>query len=297
MVRSRRALAGLLLGALFIAFAPIFVRMSEAGPIATAFFRMALAWPLLFLWAYATPKPVQAQHTSSSERLWLLIAGACFACDLSAWHWSIKLTTVANATLLANLAPVFVTLGAWLWMGERVSRAYLVGLLLALTGLLLLSGASFSLGTSYLLGDALGVLTAVFYGAYILSISRLRRRLSTARIMSYTTLIASVILLVFTLASGEPLLGLSARAWLVLIALAWLSHAAGQGLITYALAHLPASYSALVLILQPVTAALLAWWLFAESLGGMRIVGALIVLAGIAIASRRSRGTATNHAV
>ena len=297
MARSHRALAGLLLGALFIAFAPIFVRLSEAGPIATAFFRMALAWPVLFIWAYASPAQKHAAPTFKSERLWLLIASTCFACDLSAWHWSIKLTTVANATLLANLAPVFVTLGAWLWLGERVSRTYLAGLLLALAGLLLLSGASFSLGTRYLLGDALGVLTAVFYGAYILSISHLRRRLSTAHIMSHTTLTASIILLAFTLASGEPLLGLSVRGWLVVIGLAWLSHAAGQGLITYALAHLPASYSALVLILQPVTAALLAWWLFAEHLGALQIVGALIILSGIGVASRRSPGFSVDPSV
>lgn len=285
-MRGNRALLALLCGAMAIAFAPIFVRWSEAGPIATAFYRVALAWPVLFLWVRTGPSSARTGPRSPREHTGLLLAGTFFACDLAAWHWSIQLTTVANATLLANLAPVFVTVGGWLWLGHRVNRRFVYGLALALTGLGLLSGASFALGKRFLAGDLLGILTAVFYGAYILTISRLRRRFSTAAIMSYTALVASVLLLLFTLLSGETILGLSSTGWLVVCALAWFSHAGGQSLITYALAHLPAHYSSLVLILQPVLAGLLAWTLFGERLDAVQLLGALIVLAGIALASR-----------
>jgi len=286
-----------LLGATAIAFAPIFVRLSEAGPITTAFYRMFLAWPVLALWAHYLPVTRKSTAQPVNDRLGLVLAGIFFACDLSAWHWSIKLTTVANATLLANLAPVFVTLGAWYWFGQKVSRFFVLGLMLALAGLLMLSGASFSLGERFVVGDLLGIVTAGFYGAYILTISRLRQRLGTALVMSYTTLVASAALLVISLLSGEALLGLSPRGWLIVIALAWLSHAAGQGLITYALAHLPASYSSLVLILQPVLAALIAWWLFAERLGGQQLLGAGVILLGIVVASwRRQNRTALESA-
>ena len=111
---SRAALIALLTGAAAIAFAPIFVRWSEVGPSATAFWRIALALPVLALWmsaerrssaAAATTRAAPAALTASDRRR-LLLAGLFFAGDLAVWHWSIRFTSVANATLLANFTPV-----------------------------------------------------------------------------------------------------------------------------------------------------------------------------------------------
>src|SRR5207253_2530797 len=100
------ALGALLLGAAFIALSPIFVRLSEAGPTATAFWRVALAVPPL--WILALCFRGAQGNTVSGVKLLLLAAGAAFAGDLAFWHLSIKHTSVANATLLANLAAPFV---------------------------------------------------------------------------------------------------------------------------------------------------------------------------------------------
>jgi len=281
------ALLALVLGALAIAFAPIFVRLSDFGPVATAFYRMALAWLPLWLWSRWTT-PVAARPRVR-DLPWLCLPGIYFACDLTAWHWSIRLTTVANATLLANLAPLFVTLGARYWFGEPVSRRFATALILTFAGLMLLSGASLRLGGDYLLGDGLGVLTAFFYGSYLLAVSRLRRRFDTAVIMQWGAASAAIVLAAFTLIAGESLGGVGIASWIVVLALAWFSHAGGQGLITYALAHLPAAYSSLVLIVQPVAAAAIAWILFKESLDAVQIAGAAVILCGIALASLRTR--------
>ena len=282
--RQTIALCALACGAIAIAFAPIFVRLSEFGPIATAFYRVMLAWLPLWLWARSNTSLAQGKPTRRDIG-WLCVPGVFFACDLSAWHWSIKLTTVANATLLANLAPVFVALWAWLFFKERFTRGFLFGLAAALIGLTLLSGASMGLGARYLWGDLLGVCTAVFYGAYILSVSRLRQRFATPHIMHWSALSSAAVLIVFTLIADEPLHGVSMAGWAVVLGLAWLSHAGGQSAIAFALAHLPATYSSLVLILQPLFAAVLAWFLFNEVLGPLQWLGGLVVLAGIALAS------------
>ena len=112
------ALAALVLGAVLIAFAPIFVRISQTGPVATAFWRLALALPALWIWAGWEGR--QGSDTAASRSV-LILAGLFFAGDLAVWHWSIQLTSVANSTLLANLAPIFVTIGAWLLYRERVT--------------------------------------------------------------------------------------------------------------------------------------------------------------------------------
>ena len=106
---ARLAFAILLLGAVGIAFAPIFVRLSEVGPVATAFWRVCLAAPVLWLWMSASP-PRPGGRTRKPESLRdyarLSLAGLFFAGDLAFWHWAIQFTSVANATLLANFAPI-----------------------------------------------------------------------------------------------------------------------------------------------------------------------------------------------
>src|SRR5205814_9496668 len=98
------ALGALLLGATCIALSPIFVRVSEAGPTATAFWRVALAVPPL--WLLHALRREAAPRAYLAKWPLLLAAGVAFAGDLGFWHTSIKLTSVANSTLLANLASL-----------------------------------------------------------------------------------------------------------------------------------------------------------------------------------------------
>jgi drug/metabolite transporter (DMT)-like permease len=202
------------------------------------------------------------------------------------WHWSIKLTTVANATLLGNLAPVFVTLVGWALFAQRFSAGFIVAMVIAFSGTFVLVGDSLSFGRTRLVGDLLGVLTAVFYGAYIICVSRLRAAVSTATVMFWSALVCSVTLLPVALLSGENLVPATLNGWGVLAALAVISHAGGQGLIAYALAHLSAAFGSVSLLWQPVAAALLAWIILDESLGAWQMAGGVIVLVGIYLARR-----------
>ena len=285
----RPALPALLLGATCIALSPIFVRLSDVGPTASAFWRVALAAPLLW------PLLALASRTARSRPDWrlLLAAGFAFAGDLAFWHWSIQFTSVANSTLLANLASLFVTLVAWIFWRERLSALFAVGLAAALGGVVLLVHTSLAFSSTALLGDALGVVTAAFYAGYILAVKGLRDRgAGTLYLMAVTTTLTAVLLLPVALASGEALLPQSAAGWLKLVGLAWISHCAGQGLIAYSLAHLPAAFSSVSLLFQPVMAAVFAWIVLAEPLAPLQMLGGAVVLAGIYLARRGSTKTA-----
>jgi drug/metabolite transporter (DMT)-like permease len=284
------ALVALLAGACFIALSPIFVRLAlEAGvgPTATAFWRVALAVPALWLVYWLTPRPPARRY--SVKWLLLLAAGLAFAGDLAFWHSSITLTSVANSTLLANLASIFVTLAAWMFFRRRPSGLFLAGLAAALAGVALLVNASLQYSPAALAGDALGVVTAMFYAGYILAVKDLRDRgETTLHLMAVTTTIAALVLFPVALATGEALLPQSARGWHILAGLALVSHAAGQGLIAYSLGHLPAAFSSVSLLLQPVMAAAFAWLLLSEPLAPVQVAGGLIVLFGIYLARRGS---------
>ncbi|MEO8559768.1 MAG: DMT family transporter, partial [Rhodospirillales bacterium] len=272
-----------------IACSPIFVRLSELGPIATAVYRVLFALPALALFQRIVPREqaVAARPVRADWKL-LALAGFMFAGDLATWHWSIGLTSVANATLLANFAPIFVTLGSWLLFGERFTRLFLAGLGLAMLGAVALMGSSLNLGTQHLYGDLLGLACGCFYGGYILTIAKLRSRFDTLTVMLWSGLVTFLLLLPLVWIQGESLIAPSLYGWLILIGLALISHAGGQSLIAFSLAHLPAAFSSVVLLMQPVIATILAVIVLHEAPVLWQLLGGVIVLIGIYIAKRGS---------
>jgi drug/metabolite transporter (DMT)-like permease len=290
--RTRRAyaVAALLCGASAIGTSALFVKVSEVGPVATAFWRVFLALPVLWMWAgtQRSRYPVSGDLRTSSRLL--VVAGLFFAGDLAVWHWSIVLTSVANATLLANLAPIFVTLAAWALFRAPPTVLFLFGMAIALTGMALLIRGDFNLAGKEVLGDALGVVTATFYAGYQITVSRLRSSASTARVMAWSSTITSIVLLPLALLSEKTLLPTTPGGWIILVGLAMIAQAAGQSLIAYAMAHLSALFSSVGLLLQPVVAAVLAWVLLGEPLGAAQVAGGALVLLGIGLANKAERG-------
>lgn len=256
-----------------------------------------------------SPTP-EAPARGSARYAWLLLPGFFFAGDLAVWHWSIHFTTVANATLLTNFAPIFVTIIAYFYFGERFDGRFPVGLLLAMTGAILLISRSVQISPDHLFGDLLGVATALFYAAYQLSVKRLRRDFSTLTLMFGASFTGAVLLLALAIMNGETILPAVASGkvptiasggefslfalaitWSPLVGLALVSHIAGQGLIAYAFAHLSASFSSVSLLIQPIVAAIGAYFLFGEALGPVELLGAGVVLSGVILARLATRSS------
>ena len=282
-------------GALAIGFAPIFVRLSEVGPVSTALWRVTVAVPVL--WFIAAFAPAERSALASSQRVagrfvgWgtTLAAGLFFAGDLAVWHWSIRFTSVANSTLLANLAPIYVVLYARFVHGQRASGRFLGAMAVAMAGMVLLIGRDFRLDGRALLGDALGVVTAAFYAGYLLSIKSLRGRFPTATIMARTGLLTALGLAPAAALSGETFWPHSPRGWAVVAGLALVSHVGGQTLITYALARVPAAVASVTLLIQPVAAATVAYYLLGEHITLPQIAGMALVLAGVFIVRQEAK--------
>lgn len=282
------AFSALLGGGIAIGFAGILMRLSDVSPVASAFWRMALAAPMLWAWAWS----MRSQDLASGKRIGfssaLLLAGIYFAGDMGIWHLSLHYTTVSNATLLSNFAPIFIAL--WLWGVHQVrfSRIFIAGMVVALAGAVMLIGPNAMLGGDRLLGDGLGLVTAVFYAAYQLVIKDARDHYSTARLMAWSTTITALALLPFALASSGPFWPAQAAGWLPLLGLALVAQVGGQTVIAYAFAHLPASLSSVSLLIQPLTATIAAWILFAEAIGPVQMAGGALLLYGIYLSKRGS---------
>jgi drug/metabolite transporter (DMT)-like permease len=286
------AFFALLSGGIAIGFAGIFMRLSDVNPLASAFWRMALAAPLLWGWACAVRKQDEANGKRNGFTLALVLAGAYFAGDMGLWHLSLHYTTVSNATLLSNFAPVFIALWMWAAHRARFARTFVFGLMIALAGAVMLVGpnaaGNMNTGDTKLPGDALGLASAVFYAAYQLVIKDARNQYSTARLMAWSTTITAIALLPFALMAPGEFWPAQASGWLPLLALALLAQIGGQTVIAYASAHLPASLSSVSLLIQPLTATIAAWIIFNEAIGPMQMTGGALLLWGIYLSKRGS---------
>ena len=277
-------------GAIAIGFAPVFVRWSEVGLNATAFWRLAIALPPLWLLCRGAGSTLVPRE----GRGLLAFAGLCFALDLCFWHASIALTSVANATLLANLTPIVVVLFYWVVLGQRPTPRFALGAALALAGAagLALAGAppAVATGGNDLLGDLYGVITAIAYAGYLLAVGRARNAASGFQVMFASTAAAALITGAVALATGEDLWPATGTGWAVLAGLALLVHVTGQGGIVWALGQLPAPLSSVVILIQPVVAAGLGWWWLGEALGPLDVACAVLLLAGVLVARRQESG-------
>jgi drug/metabolite transporter (DMT)-like permease len=282
-------LAVLALGACAMGISPIFVRLAspEVGPFASAFWRVALALPLLWLWMRLDRSDPGAGPVQGAS----LLAGAAFAGDLVFWHLSIMATSVANATFFATTAPVFVVLGTWLVLRRRVSGATLLGLAFCLAGGGALVAESMAVAPGRLVGDLYGVVTAFFFGSYLLFMARARERGGAARVTFVSSVATAAILLVVALLfDRERFLASRPETWVALFGLAFVSHVAGQGLLAVALGRLPAVFSSLVIFLEAVFAAAAGWIVLGEPLSAVQYAGGALILVGIAMARPRRRG-------
>jgi drug/metabolite transporter (DMT)-like permease len=273
----------LIAGTVCVGFAPVLVRFAASDPTASAFWRMSLALPFAALWL-AVPTAERATVTRR-DLFWLAAAGFAFAGDLASMHQAIQLSSVANATFLTNLAPVLVVPAAWLLFAQRPRDAMLAALPLAVLGALLMSRDTATRGGDPA-GDLFGVLAAVFFAAYLLIVQLLRRRIGAALVMVGTSAAAAPTLLALALLEGAPLLPAVPQGWVALLALGVVSQAIGQGLTAAALGRLPVGPASVVLLLQPLLTAALAWPLVHEAPTALQVLGAVVVLAAVMLARR-----------
>ena len=274
----------LIIGAIAIAFSPIFVRFSDVDPIMTAFYRIFISLPFfLFFSSFNIIEKVKFPEFNNSYVIFL-VSGIFFALDLICWHWSIKLTTVSKATFLSNLAPIVVIIFSLIFLKERFSKFFYLAALLSMMGMVMLLGESFKFNKSQFIGDLLGVLTAVWYGSYIITISQLRKKYNSTSIMFLSGIVTAIILLIVSILFEQSLIPQSLFTITIIFLLGFICQFMGQSFITYSLAYLSASLSSLCLLIQPIAATVLAYFFFQEKLTTIQFFGSALILIGIYIA-------------
>jgi drug/metabolite transporter (DMT)-like permease len=280
-------------GILSLSFSAIFVRWANAPGIVASFYRVAIATALL---AWPFYRRVKAQESLSRQGLrFAVLGGLFFAADLALWATGVVLSGATNPTLLANTAPLWVGLGTLVIFRRRLKVMFWVGLLLAMTGAVVILGLDSLRSVSLGVGTLLGLLAGIFYGGYFLVTQRGRETLDSLTYFWPAAVTSTLGLLVLSLALRQPLSGYPASTYLNFVALGLVTQVFGYLAINHALGYLPASIVAPTMLGQPVMTAILAGPLLGEALSPWQVLGGLAVLAGVYVVHRSQRNESSNH--
>ncbi len=270
-------------GVVCIACSAIFVKFAALPGPTSAFYRVLFAAVVAVPWCLW-------KHPSRPSRKAIILTfagGIFFATELVLWQVGLMVTSAANATLLVNIAPVWVGLGALFMFREKLGTYFWSGLAVAFVGMVLVvSGGSKQLA-NFNYGDILAICGSFFYALYLLVTQRVRAGMDTLTFLALSVTASVVVLLITCLVFGTPLSGFGVQAWMSLAALGLFSHLSGYLAINYALGHLRASSVSVTLLGQPVITALLSIPLLGEMLSVQQIVGGTIVLIGVYLVNRR----------
>lgn len=261
------------------------MRLSEVGPVAAGFWRLALALPFLFVIARAAGQPVHWP----GRALGIIVAFAAFffAADLAAWHTGIHLTKLANATLFGNTASfAFAAWGLWL-VRSWPSPVQGAALALAALGSVLLMGNSAELSLRNLHGDLFALTAGLLYAGYLIAVERAREKLAPLPLLFLSSAIGAAMLLPVAFLFGEQIVPAN---WTFVIVLALSSQVLGQGLLVYAIGALPPLVVGLVLLTQPAISAIIGWIAYGERLQPLDWVGAAAIAAALVLVRLPQRG-------
>ncbi|NES68650.1 MAG: DMT family transporter [Okeania sp. SIO2D1] len=290
------ALPSLLIGVFILSFAAIFTRISEneLGPAGTMFNRYLIAFTCLCLWDRIQSLGIGGlvkpqENIGVKDWFGFILSSIVGTLTIFLWAWSLTQSSVANSNLLHNLTPIFTTLGGWLFLSQSFNPKFLLGMGLALVGAITIGWGDFQADTRSLFGDALALLSAVFYAANYLIRENLRSKFSATTILFWPCLFCGCFSLCLTLITENQIFPSTWQTWLAIIALGILCQLLGQWLLIHNLKHFSSSFVTLLMLLEPLLTAIFAWFIFSEPLTPLNWIAFFLVLAGIYL-TKQSKG-------
>ncbi|WHT40484.1 DMT family transporter [Myroides sp. mNGS23_01] len=270
----------LFIGILCISIFPVLVKMALVPGLISAFYRMAIA--ALFIVPYALFTK-QIKVYDRKTMVLMVLCGMCFGLDIGVWNIAIQGSTATQATLLGNLAPVWVGLGSYFFLQIKPTINFWLGTILALIGMVTLVGVEVFVNLSFDIPFLFSILSGLLYATYILMSKKVLEHVGVVSFMSYSIFVSTIFLAILNVIMGSAFTGFSAEGWMTLVVqgvvcqlLAWL-------LISYATQNMRATRVSLSLLSQALFAALLAWYFLDESISLQMVIGGCIILVGIGI--------------
>ena len=281
-----------LVGMIFVAIlavstASIFIKLCDAPALVISAYRVVVA--SLALAPFAIRRKFW-RGLGRSEISWLVLSGVFLSLHFAFWIASLKFTSVASSVVLVSTHPLFVGLGAWFFLGERLGWNLVLGIALCVFGSGLISYGDLALSEKALAGDGLALLGAIMGSGYLLVGRRMRKGQDLLSYVFPVYSTAGITVILFCLIFREPFFGYSSSTYLFLFLLALVPQLIGHTTFNWALKYLPASVVAVTILGEPVGSTLLAYFILGEGLTSLKMIGGIFILSGILISAWHGRG-------
>ena len=284
-------------GIIAVSTASLFIRFTQdyAPSITIAAFRLGLA--ALILFPYTFWKHGQELRSFSKSDLKLgFLAGFLLAIHFASWITSLEFTSVASSVVLVTTTPLWVSLLAPLFLGEKTPRAAILGMIIALVGGAVIAVSDVcawlpggiscqrslvDLGSKALLGDLLALIGAIAGASYLMIGRRLRSKISLTPyiFLVYSTSAVFLVITMLLTVGVPPVYPPKVYGWLLLLAV--VPQLIGHSIFNWSLKYLPTGYVAVNLLGEPIGSTILAYFFLNEMPSGVKLIGAILILAGI----------------
>ena len=268
---------------LAVSWASIFIKLADADPIATAFYRMAFAVVILAPVSLPRITP-HLRGLSSREKGLLVLSGVFLGFHFAAWITSLKFTTISNSVIIVATQPFFVAIMEAVFFKEKISRKAIIGMALAFVGMVIIAQSDFSLSGDHFLGDILALIGAITAGSYLMIGRRIRQKLHNRYYILPVYTVAAVTLLIIAWPFHSPMIDYPAKSWIYFLLLALVPTILGHTLYNYLLKYIRAHLVAVTILGEPIGAAVLAAIIFAELPSLATYIGGVLILSGILLA-------------
>jgi len=273
----------LLFGILCISWSAILVKIANISGFGSGFYRLLIGTiAIIPVWLYFK-KPITDRR---GVRI-AVICGILFACDIALWNTSIMLSKATISTLLANLAPVWVGIGALLFMKEKPSGIFWIGTIISIIGVTIIIGFNQVMQANLNFGNVLAIIASMFYGAYLITVRKGRNSLDTFSFTTISMISSTLVLGLICLFTSTPLWGFSTTTWLALGTLGIIPQLLGWLAINQALGHIKPTAASVSMLSQTAFTAIFSVLVLGEILTFHEIAGAVVVLGGIYLVNRR----------
>jgi drug/metabolite transporter (DMT)-like permease len=272
------------IGIIAVSTASIFIKLCEAPSLSIAAYRMVLASLMLIPFAGFQKS---WQGWKKKDLIWLMFSGLLLGLHFAFWIASLKFTSVASSVVLVTTHPIFVGIGAWVFLKEKPKPKLILGILLSVLGSAVIGYGDMTLSKEALMGDGLSLLGAIAASGYFLVGRKMRKSQSLLSYIFPVYSTSALILILFALVFQKPFFGFSSSTYLYLFLLALIPQLVGHTAFNWALKYLPVSMVAVAILGEPIGSTLLAYFILHEGLTPWKILGGIFILAGILIALRK----------
>lgn len=297
-----QAIAAIFLGVVTFAFTPILIRsvQTEVGSIAIIFNRYCMATTVLLLWnglvtgyrfsieskniASKIDRQISSTTSYTNQTVFLLLLSGFFLAATNVlWSLSLTQTNVANSALIHNLSIFFTTTAEWLFFQKNFHKNFLLGVAIALGGIILMGWNDLQFDLDKIQGDLVSLVSCLAFCGFLMSVERIRDKVNTSTAMFWCYGLGIILTLPLALIFRDRLFPISNWGWYGIVILG-INAVIVQFLEIYSLQRLSASFVALVFLLDPILTGIFAWWIFGETLAWLNLLAFAVILVGLYLA-------------